>query len=643
MSDAKKLDGGEEKPRLVNRQSFKGVMRPSTSVTLLSLSLLVPAAECSLLAKSGATLNGKPIATSSGGSKAESPTQSTSAPAPTEGAAPKTAGASTFKAPAPPAANVADSVPAIPDSMKVTAAAGAPVISLQGASWCEGVKGIDWGNGKVERVFPKHVKKAGELYSSGLESMSEMARFACGGKQSADRMSWVRNYMQANANVSGLSEQHQVHLMGVLANLQSFDLRDFVNGPPKGCETFKPKGNPNALESNLSQARRIGMGCADGTNADWMLWWMDRGESIPSQVETLGFLYSSFAYSARVVSFKTGATALIDANRFDEKAFFSELQALGADEQVVAKSIIQYAKTTKKLKAWKAHHAEALGEDYELLAKAAQAGFDDWVSAYTKEKAAVDFAFQMEEAVLEGDSRKFAGCSEKARKFATEFVMRGGPTTPDEIRSAAAHPIGSLLVAAAYECEKGLGNPLVASVYAQMGKSAPVSRGPRFAARLALVKAVAEIKAVKSRFTLEARDFMPPANRNGFGHTSTGYFSTGEGVVASAKKQGDTLAITFKKESWKQPVYKCKQTNRLDRIEADGTLVYRKNCKQTGTKTVTSQEKPVTIPAAAATGVKSGAFLVVARSKKNSSEGLPRHVYSGKDRKKLLNFYGLAL
>ncbi len=621
-------------------------MRPTTAVTFLSLSLLVPTAGCSLLAKTGATINGKPVGSGSSAKsspKSTAPKTAQATPAPSQGAAQAPAKSPISAPPAKPAANVSDSVPAIPASLAVEPSPGAPVISLQGASWCDGVKGLDWGDGKAEREFKKHFKKAGELYSSGLESMAKVARFACGGTQSADRLSWVRNYMQATANNSDLSEQHQVHLMTVLTKVGSSDVRRFSDYAPEGCEKFKLKGNPNSLESNRNQALRIGMGCTDGSNSEWMLWWVDRGAKAHSQVETLGFLYSSFAYSARVVSFKTGATALIDANRFDQDAFFTELAAMGADEQVVAKSIIQYAKTAKKRKAWKAHHKEALGEDYAVLTGAAQKGFDDWVASYNKEKAAVDFAFAMEEAVLEGDSRKFAGCSEKARKFATEFVMRGNPTTPDEIRSAAAHPIGSLIVAAAYECEKGLGNPLLASVYAQMGKSAPVSRGPRFATRLALVKAVAEIKAVKSRFELEPRDFMPPSPREGFGRTSAGYFSTGEGVVKTAKKKGNTLEVTFKKESWKTPVYKCKETRRLDRIEADGTLVYRKKCKQTGTKTVTSQEKPVTIPAGAATGVKPGAFLVVARDKKKSDQGLPRHVYSGKDRKKLLNFYGLPL
>ncbi|MCP4448246.1 MAG: hypothetical protein GY811_23340 [Myxococcales bacterium] len=62
-----------------------------------------------------------------------------------------------------------------------------------------------------------------------------------------------------------------------------------------------------------------------------------------------------------------------------------------------------------------------------------------------------------------------------------------------------------------------------------------------------------------------------------------------------------------------------------------------------GTKTVVSQEKPVSIPAGAGAGIKPGAFLVIARSKEKSSEGIPHHVYKSKVRAALPNFYGLPL
>jgi hypothetical protein len=153
---------------------------------------------------------------------------------------------------------------------------------------------------------------------------------------------------------------------------------------------------------------------------------------------------------------------------------------------------------------------------------------------------------------------------------------------------------------------------------------------------------VAELKEMKSRFPLRARDFGAYVPSPAFGKTSTGYFVTGSGVVDKVKKQGDTMTITFKKESWKQDVLSCKETNRIDRIDNDGKLVYRKICKKTGTETITSQEKPVTIPSAAGAGIKAGSFVVAARDKKDSSKGLPRQVYKSKKREKLVNYYGLS-
>ncbi len=611
------------------------MMRRTAQSTIAILACLLPVAACSLAAKAGLKVNGKSPTSSP---KAASP-QSAATPTPASSSPSAPVSGTTEATPAP---SVADSVVAMPASLKVAAAPGAPVINLKGVSWCTSdVKGLDW-DGAAERKFKREMKQVDDLHRSGMESLSSVGRFACGGTKSADRLSWVGNYMQARANETGMNQEHQTHLMGVMARLGS-NTSDFVNYGPKGCEKFKRKGNPNRLVSEKNQAMRIGMGCAEGSNANWMAWWMDRGSNIGSHVGTLGWLYSTFAYSARDVSFHRGMMALHDAETFDQNAFFAELKERGADDEVIATAIIQVAKVGMKLTSWKKHHKEALGEDYDVLVKAAEVGFRGWEEKYKANKAAVDFAFQMEEAVLEGDKRAFAGCSETARKYATDFVMRDNPKTIEEIQSAAAHPIGSLIVAAAYECEKALGHSLLASVYAEMLKTAPATRGPRFASRLALVAAVAEIKAVKSRFTLKPQDFMPPAQSNGFGHTSTGYFVTGQGVIERVSKKGDTLEVKFKKESWKTPVYKCKETKRLDRIDSSGRLIYRKNCIKTGMKTESSQEKPISIPAGAGANIKAGAFMVIARSKKDGSRGLPRRVYKSKKRETLMNYYGLKL
>jgi hypothetical protein len=614
-------------------------MRNTATYTLAALACLLPAAGCSILAKGGVSVGGKSLPASPKTDTAKDDGER----APSGATAATKPAASPFQAaPVAPAPTVDDSVSAISADLTVAPAQGAPVIALEGAPWCTSeVKGLDW-DGVADRKFKQQVKKVGDLYGSGLESMSRMARFACGGTKSAARLSWVESYMQAQANALGMTQQHMTHLMSVAAS-PDFDGRDFSNYAPDGCKAFEAKGHPNRLESERNQALRIGMGCADGGNASWMSWWMDRGANIDSQVEKLGWLYSAFAYSARVVSFQTGALALHDAQSFDQEAFFAELAERGADDQVIAKAIIQYYKTRTKLGEWTKHYQDELGEDYATLTKAAEDGFQSWVAAYQKDRAAVDFAFQMEEAKLEGDMRRFQGCSEKARQFATDYVLRNEPQSIEDIQSAAAQPIGTLIVAAAYECEKALDRPLEAAVYAEMLKGAAVSRGPRFAARLALVRAVGEIKKMKTRFPLRARDFMPEAPRDGFGHASAGYFESGQGVVARAKKKADTVEVSFKKESWNEPIYKCVETHRLDRIEADGTLVYRKKCRKTGSKKMSSQEKPITLPASAAAGIRPGSFLVVARSKKNSSEGLPRRVYASKKRDKIVNFYGLPL
>lgn len=611
--------------------------------TSVAIACLLPLSSCSVLGKAGIKVNGENVAAPTPAASAPSPPPS-GAPASANQPAPVASTTSAFTQPtaAVPAAQVGDSVPAIPAAISVAAIAGAPVISLTGVSWCsDQVKGLDWGD-KVEYKYKRALKGVSNLHYTGMESIREIARFACGGSKSADRLSWVQSYMQARANETGMSQAHQSYLFGYLANKDT-DPRNFSNYNPASCEKFKAKGNPNRLESELNQAKLVGIGCKDYGNTDWMAWWMDRGSALDSKLTTLGWLYSTFAASAKVVSLQRGLLAYHDAKAFDIDGYFSELHTLGADAAITSKAIVKYYGFKSKFDAWEVQHREVLSEDFDSIIASAEAGFSSWQQSYKANKAAVDFAFKMEEHVLEGNKQNFEGCSELSRKYATDFVMQNNPKTVEEIQREAAHPIGSLIVAAAYECEKALGNTMSASIYAQMLKEAPTVRGPRYAARLASVTAVAELKAVKTRLPLRARDFVPPSQKGGFGNASVGYFDTGRGVVAKVKKSGDKLVVQFKKESWKEAVYKCRETRRIDRIDSRGNLVYRKICKQTGTKTISSTEKPITVAASAAMGIRPGAFLVVARSKEDNTQGLPRKVYKSKKKETLLNYYGLAL
>ena len=90
--------------------------------------------------------------------------------------------------------------------------------------------------------------------------------------------------------------------------------------------------------------------------------------------------------------------------------------------------------------------------------------------------------------------------------------------------------------------------------------------------------------------------------------------------------------------------YSCTDTNHVLAIRPNGTLVYRQNCKQTGLFWVDTTPGGITIPAAWASGVTAGHFVEfkTERGAPPARRALPVAVYADKNKKKLLNWMGLA-
>ena len=113
------------------------------------------------------------------------------------------------------------------------------------------------------------------------------------------------------------------------------------------------------------------------------------------------------------------------------------------------------------------------------------------------------------------------------------------------------------------------------------------------------------------------------------------------GVIQSVKVTGDGVKVTFKKESWQEPTYSCRETNKIDGFK-DGKLVYRQKCKKTGSKTVKFHEQPVEFPARHASYLKAGQFLIFSKPFSDSI-AMPKRVYQNKKQDKLVGLLGLPL
>jgi hypothetical protein len=182
-----------------------------------------------------------------------------------------------------------------------------------------------------------------------------------------------------------------------------------------------------------------------------------------------------------------------------------------------------------------------------------------------------------------------------------------------------------------------------------------VRRGPRTAAFWHTLDVVSEIAADRERFPVQPGNFGGPlpgidreidwtvlAWESTFNQTS--FDRDQKGRVAAVKAQGDGVMVTFKTESWKEPTFNCKETNRIDRITADGRVEYRQICTRTGTETVKVTPRPVWIRKDLAAGIKPGVFMKYRiDDKPKPAQGFPREVYADEAQKKLVQYWGFPV
>lgn len=123
------------------------------------------------------------------------------------------------------------------------------------------------------------------------------------------------------------------------------------------------------------------------------------------------------------------------------------------------------------------------------------------------------------------------------------------------------------------------------------------------------------------------------------------------GTIEKIEPSGNRVTVSFKRTSWWETTHDCKDTNRVGRVNHDGTIYWQQDCKPVGKEKVTHKERAVTMPAAYAASLKPGQFVLLLR-KWNQYESyqddeplwgaLPVFVYTDENQKKLVSVLGVA-
>jgi hypothetical protein len=232
--------------------------------------------------------------------------------------------------------------------------------------------------------------------------------------------------------------------------------------------------------------------------------------------------------------------------------------------------------------------------------------------------ALVDLALAMDDARVTGSRKAHEGCAEKtrtaltaaiatlpAKKFEDLKTSDGADILEQLLGVTINDPNAYLAGLAYYNCRAG--DRAVRSDYMmrKLGGTMrywPGYRGPRTAAYTALLSAGLQGDTRDAQISVPHPEY---AWMGGHGGGSDG--DHGRGVIESVKPGGEGAVVSFVKKMQTQPACRnWKTTNRVDRIDDNGRLVYAQTCASWGTETVNLSDPPATIDGAYAAGLKPG-------------------------------------
>jgi len=295
----------------------------------------------------------------------------------------------------------------------------------------------------------------------------------------------------------------------------------------------------------------------------------------------------------------------------------------------------------------------------ELLVTAPQRGVTAWQTAAAKWKAQLARSNEFEHTFW-GPSRKAVkGCWKTLRADFVEVAKTLSKSTATEFQDALSDPVASLLFSRLVACASIDEDKNHASRLLAISRDVRYARGPRMAAYYEALSALGTIVEDRTKFSVTPSDYrlyvsselynraLDANNDNPTGkYDSMGFVGdSGVGIVKAVKKVADGVEVTFVTEKHQEMQQSCVNTNKIYRIDDNGTLIYYQKCKDTGYVTVDTTPGGFTLPAEWAENIKKGALVQFDTSRGAAPKriGLPLAVYADKSKKKLVNWMGIGL
>ncbi|MBI5548562.1 MAG: hypothetical protein HY901_32160 [Deltaproteobacteria bacterium] len=532
--------------------------------------------------------------------------------------------------------------------------AGVEKIAPSKPDWCEGYKG----QLKEYSSMPVGSIKRDLGYDGYLpRTMRKIAWAACDAPDDPVRQKWVAAWRQGHVNQTGFTEKQDREAMKLWVLSQA----EYEAKQKEVCDQFVSSEETLLPDRYFNRAYRDIFGCDDSsdTNLERFNWWYDRKAEAPNELLRAWFVATCLPESATLER-SPGRLAMCgpDARRLDAAQMEKDLEALKVGEygKVHARAFLHASrKLAQRFVGFYEEKAKKNPAYKEILFEAPEKGFVAWTEKYAKNKEAMEAAIALENKWTTGSKKALQGCSEPMRKSLAAYLKGQQPKTLDDVTRLANDEVGYMLTSALVVCYAYEERFLEAAETYNLMKTSRVERGPRTSAYYQAMSKLNEVLADQERFPLDPRWFYAPVPDVGGDREAWTYqayektfnqisFGNSEGKVKDAKPQGTGVLLTFQTATWNEPVYDCKETNRIDRITADGQVVYRQICNPAGTKKVSQTPQPALLPKEMAESIKKGMMVkLTTNQNKQPHFGFPVAVFQDQDQKQLVSSYGMSV
>ena len=513
----------------------------------------------------------------------------------------------------------------------VAPAQGVAAIAPMKPTWCEGV--LEARGKAMDNYFPAQPKEwTGRL--------TDVIVFSCVDPDWDVRQGIVAAWRQKLSNALRIDAATNERLLKLGARIDILQQDKANKGADKAhCDALKPVAEGTAAQRANRALERMVLGCGNRLSSENAMRMIDvdAAGAFSSQLAMAGFIFRVFGevneeqnYSASMAS----DVAVLSQLALDPAAFEAQLPGYQLNEFGQAAALIAYYGQKARLEGY-AQAVRDAAKKYPALIKmtfdAPTAAAKDYVSRRAAaDKPILDIVLSMEATPGATD-----GCAKKLWPFLQAELKSQSKAQLNELN------LSGLLAWALTECARRDAEvPMMEAVFTYYAERTTAVRGPLTAAYLAYVDAYNEAStgqppqaSAGSGFSKERgreragppSNAMPtglPAPRHNpmgeaaltdsrFGHENAinPEQARGGGVVKAIEKKGEVVKITFRVEKFMVPDLECVETNKIDRIAQDGTIIYRRNCKKIGEHEEQSTPDPVEVPAWAVGGIAPGTYL----------------------------------